>query len=189
MARGKSTLIKNILGLLAKESGEINLKIPTSEISYLPQVNEISLNFPATVLEVVLTGTQRKEKRLPTYSKQDKENALKAIKMLGIQNIMNKRIGDLSGGQRQRALLARAICKAPKLLILDEPCSGLDQSITKQVYRIINDLNKTGVTIIMSTHDIDDVKEYATRVVILNKKVEFDGTIDEWEKQYKKEDK
>ena len=177
---GKSTLIKTIVGLNKKDSGEIIKNISADKISYLAQNNLTDINFPATAKEIIMTGVQ-KHKLLPFYNKEDHKNFEEICNLLGITDLANRQIGQLSGGQRQRIMLARAIIRNPKVLILDEPCSGLDVNITKDFYNILNKLNKeTGLTIIMATHDLDEIENDDIRVVCIATTVKFDGNITDW---------
>lgn len=177
---GKSTLIKSIVGLLKPEEGNINLNISLDEVAYLSQTNLKDLDFPAISKEIIMTGVQ-KHKKLPFYTKKDKEKYKDVIKKLKIEEIQNRRIGDLSGGQKQRILIARALIREPKLLILDEPEAGLDYNITKELYKILEELNtKNKMTIIMATHDIDEINEIKPRIVYLAKTVKYDGDIEGW---------
>lgn len=177
---GKSTLLKTIVGLNKVDSGEIIKHITPNEISYLAQNNMKDLDFPATAKEIIMTGTQ-KHKVLPFYKKQDYEKLKEICNLLNINNIINRQIGELSGGQRQRIMLARALIRNPKLLILDEPCSGLDVNIAKELYDILEKLNKEiGLTIIMATHELDEIKVEKSRVICLATTVKFDGNIKDW---------
>lgn len=180
---GKSTLLKCIVGLHALDAGEIVCSFPRQNIAYLPQTNAFESDFPATVYEVVLSGTQKPSRRLPFYQAADRRAAERAIETLGIANIAGKRIGSLSGGQQQRALLARALCRQPALLVLDEPCAGLDPTITHELYHLLHDFNtQQGITILMASHDLASVcqQQDNARVLELSRKVVFDGTVAQW---------
>lgn len=173
---GKSTLIKTLVGLNKKDSGEIIINTDSDKISYLAQNNMVDINFPATGKEIIMTGVQ-KHRVLPFYRKEDHKEFDNICSLLGISDIVNKQISNLSGGQRQRIMLARALIRKPELLILDEPCSGLDINITKEFYDILEKLNKeSGLTIIMATHDLDGIKAENVRVVWMATTVKFDGT-------------
>lgn len=177
---GKSTLIKTIVGLLKPDEGNVSLNISLDEVAYLSQTNLKELNFPATSKEIIMTGVQKHHK-LPFYTKKDKQKYDEVVKKLKIEEIQNRRIGDLSGGQKQRVLIARALIREPKLLILDEPATGLDYNITKELYKILEDLNKENkMTIIMATHDLDEINEVKPRIICLSKIVKYDGNYDEW---------
>lgn len=177
---GKSTLIKTIVGLNKKDSGEIVKHIEPEKISYLAQNNLTDLDFPAIAKEIIMTGVQ-KHGVLPFYNKEDHKKYEEVCDLLGIKSFVNKQIGQLSGGQRQRIMLARALIRKPELLILDEPCSGLDVNITKEFYDILNRLNKeSNLTIIMATHDLDEIKNENARVICMATTVKFDGNIKDW---------
>ena len=142
---------------------------------------EIERDFPATVREVVLAGMQRSGRRFPFYTREDRKKAADAMETLDITDLADYRIGNLSGGQKQRVLLARALCREPKLLILDEPCAGLDPAITAEFYSLIDHINKKqGVTILMVSHDLDQVEQYASHIIMMNQTVEFDGDHEAW---------
>ena len=180
MVHGKSTLIKTIVGLIKPEDGEVKINIPLDEVAYLSQTNLKDLDFTATAKEVVMLGRQ-KHKTLPFYTNKDKEIYKEVIKQLKIEEIQDKRIGDLSGGQKQRVLIARALIKKPKLLILDEPATGLDYNITKELYDILEKQNKEEkMTIIMATHDLDEVEHIKPRIICLSKTIKYDGEIEGW---------
>lgn len=178
---GKSTLLKTISGLVKKDSGDIELKISRAEVSYLAQNNMNDINFPATAKEIILTGVQKHGIK-PFYTKEDEKALERVIKDLKIEDLLHKRIGDLSGGQRQRVLLARTLIGSPKVLLLDEPCSGLDVSTIKNFYRILDELyEKSDITIIMATHDLDEIQNKSIRVIALEQSVVFDGNIRDYE--------
>lgn len=162
---GKSTLLKCILGLTKGYIGEIKKE---QHIGYLPQKTEIQSNFPATIEEVVLSGTISSHIKSIFYKKEDKENAKRIMERLGIYDIRKKCFADLSGGQQQRVLIARALCATKNIIILDEPTNGLDPSIAKQIYELLNDLKQNEkITILMVSHDIERALNYADTVIEL----------------------
>lgn len=177
---GKSTLVKTIVGLLKPDEGNVNVNISLDEVSYLSQTNLKDLDFPAISKEIIMSGVQ-KHNKIPFYTKKDKELYQEIIKKLKIEDLQYKRIGDLSGGQKQRVLIARALIREPKLLILDEPATGLDYNITKELYKILEYENKENkMTIIMATHDLDEINEIKPRIISLAKTVKYDGNIEGW---------
>lgn len=179
---GKSTLIKTILGLTPVLSGKIGFgeHFSNKKIGYLPQQTIVQKDFPATALEVVLSGTQKAWYQ-PFYSKKDKQKALENMRKLGIENLAHACYRELSGGQQQRVLLSRALCATTSMLILDEPVSGLDPIATKEMYDIIKDLNNSGITIIMITHDIASSMKFASHILFVGENTFF-GTIKEFSK-------
>lgn len=177
---GKSTLIKVIMGLKKENDGEVIFNLSKDEVSYLEQGDLKKIDFPATAKEIIMTGVQ-KHNKIPFYTKQDKEKFKEVVKDLKIEDIVNKRIGDLSGGQKQRVLLARCLIREPKLIILDEPATGLDVNITRELYKILAKLNKEqNVTIIMATHDLEELKNIKPRIICLAKTVKYDGDFENW---------
>ena len=177
---GKSTLIKAIVGLKEADEGEVKINVSLDEVSYLSQTNLKDLDFPATAKEIIMTGVQ-KHKKLPFYTKEDRQNYDEVIKKLKIEDIQNKRIGDLSGGQKQRVLIARSLIKKPKLLILDEPVTGLDVNITKSLYKLLEEENiKNKTTIIMATHDLDEIEDLKPRIIWIAKTIKYDGEFEGW---------
>lgn len=178
---GKSTLLKGIIGLAPLKNGHLHINLPKEQISYLSQTNKADRDFPATVWEIILSGTQKSGSKFPFYSKDDKLKAEESMIKLGMEKFKNTRIGNLSGGQQQRALLARALCKSPQLMLLDEPFAGLDSSISEELYNLYHDLNTQGVTIIMASHDYQAIGKYASHVMLMNNShVDFVGTSKEW---------
>lgn len=167
---GKTTLMKAILGLIKVDSGEIifSNELNNNEIAYLPQSSSIKKDFPATVKEVVLSGCLNRLNKRFFYNNEDKEIALKNIKKLNIENLIDKSFKELSGGQKQRVLLARALCANKKILLLDEPVTGLDPSTSNEMYKIIKQLNNEGLTIIMISHDIKEVIKYSKHILSIN---------------------
>ena len=158
---GKSTLIKGILGIIKPISGEITYDSDTkNHIGYMPQETKVDRNFPASVMEIVLSGLINKMGKRPFYNKEDKKKAREALKILKIENLEKKIFSELSGGQRQKVLLARSLCATTNLLILDEPSNNLDQESKVEFYSTLKHLNEGhGITIIMITHDITRDRE------------------------------
>ena len=164
---GKTTLMKTILRLQKPLEGQISTGdgVLPDEIGYLPQQTQVQRDFPASVWEIVLSGCQSRCGRRPFYNKEEKKLALEAMKRMEIQDLAKRCYRELSGGQQQRVLLARALCAAQKMLLLDEPVSGLDPSVTQEMYALIEQLHKDGITIMMITHDVDAAKKYATKIL------------------------
>lgn len=168
---GKTTLMKTILRLLKPLAGTITTGdgLLPDEISYLPQQTDVQRDFPASVQEIVLSGCQSRCGKRPFYNREEKQLAVAAMEKLGITHLAKKCYRELSGGQQQRTLLARALCAAQKMLLLDEPVTGLDPSATQEMYDLIEQLNKDGITIIMISHDIDAALKYASHVLHIGK--------------------
>ncbi len=162
---GKSTILKCILGLNKGYTGDI---IKPDRIGYLPQKSKIQSNFPASIEEVVLSGTIGNNIKSIFYKKEDKENAKRIMKELEIYDIKKTCFADLSGGQQQRVLIARALCATDKIIILDEPTNGLDPSISVQIYELLDTLKKNDdITILMVSHDVERAISYADEVIEL----------------------
>lgn len=164
---GKSTLMRTILGLQPALSGEIRYGdgLKQSEIGYLPQQTLVQKDFPASVWEIVLSGCQSRNPLKPFYSKEEKELAAKNMERMGIQAFAKRCYRELSGGQQQRVLLARALCATRKCLLLDEPVSGLDPKVTEQMYELIEQLHRDGITIMMISHDLSAALAYADHIL------------------------
>jgi len=181
---GKSTLMRTVLGLQPQISGSIETGdgLQKNEIGYLPQQTIVQKDFPATVREIVISGNQGHCGIRPFYSKEEKEKAEKNMERMGITDLASRSYRTLSGGQQQRVLLARALCATRKLLLLDEPVSGLDPKVTAEMYELIEKLNKSGITVIMISHDMDAALRYASHILHLGKNVFF-GTKADYLKQ------
>ena len=179
---GKSTLVKSLLGLKAVESGRILFGggLRQQEIGYLPQQTDIQKDFPASVYEVVLSGRLNSRGLKPFYSREDKQQA---YEKLGIRDLSRQCFRDLSGGQRQRVLLARALCATKKLLLLDEPVTGLDPIVTTEFYELIRQINRdSGIAVVMVSHDIESAVKDATHILHLQEKVLFFGTAEDYQR-------
>jgi len=173
---GKSTLMRTILGLQEPMEGTIRTGdgLRRFDIGYLPQQTDHQRDFPASVREIVLSGCQGRQGLRPFYGRGEKRRAAEAMEKLGIADLAGRCYRELSGGQQQRVLLARALCAAEKLLLLDEPVSGLDPKATAELYRLVEDLNrKHGVTILMISHDIATALKSATHILHIGETVFF----------------
>lgn len=175
---GKSTLMKTLLRLINPMSGKIIIGdgIESCEVGYLPQQTVTQRDFPASVMEIVLSGTLNKCGFRPFYSKNEKKTAEENMRRLEIWDLRKRCYRELSGGQQQRVLLARALCAAEKLLLLDEPVAGLDPKVTVEMYQLIKKLNDEGITIIMVSHDIQAAVKYATHILHVGRRQLFFGS-------------
>ena len=178
---GKTTLMKTILNLVAPISGEVVFEdgLSHKDVGYLPQQSLIQKDFPASVKEVVLSGCLKNLGNRSFYSKEDYELANQNMERLGISSLAKKSYRSLSGGQQQRVLLARALCATQELCLLDEPVTGLDPNASKELYEIIDNLNKQGVTIIMISHDLEAALKYASHILSFDTNAFF-GTKEEY---------
>ena len=179
---GKSTLMKTILGLQMPISGRILTGdgLRKNEIGYLPQQTVVQKDFPASVREIVLSGCQGRCGSRPFYSKEEKKLAADAMEKMQITPLAKRCYRTLSGGQQQRVLLARALCATRKMLLLDEPVSGIDQNGMELFFKTMDYLKKHyDLAIILISHDLDYVARYADHVVLLDKTVLRQGTVKE----------
>jgi len=166
---GKSTLMRGMLGLMKPAEGQIIFDgVKHTEIGYMPQQTTIQNDFPASVLEVVLSGRLNRHGIFSFYTKKDKSYAHKVMGQLGVAELCKKAYGELSVGQRQRVLLARALCADEKVIMLDEPVSGLDPVSASEMYNMLHSLNRDrGVTIVMISHDVKHAAAYGNKILHL----------------------
>lgn len=179
---GKSTLVKTLIGLLQPVRGKIALGdgMSQEEIGYLPQQTETQKDFPASVREIVLSGCQNRCGLRPFYNRKEKMRAEEMMRRLQITDLEKRCYRELSGGQQQRTLLARALCATKKLLLLDEPVSGLDPKATEEMYQLIRSINREEkITIVMISHDIQAAITYASHILYLGDTL-FYGTKEEF---------
>jgi zinc transport system ATP-binding protein len=175
---GKSTLLQGLLGLKQPSAGSVLTGdgLRRSEIGYLPQQTAAQKDFPSSAYEVALSGRLASRGIMPFYSRKDKAAANENLERLGAGPLRNRCYRELSGGQRQRVLIARALCAAQKLLLLDEPVAGLDPDAARELYRLIGQINReSGITIIMVSHDVSSAVKYARRVLHLKNSQAFYG--------------
>lgn len=180
---GKSTLLRGLLGLLPPQSGQIlrSPELQRGAIGYLPQQTRAQRDFPATVYEVVLSGCLNQKKNRFFYSAAQKSQALMNMGKLGVLELKDQCYRDLSGGQQQRVLLARALCAASSLLILDEPITGLDPAAAQDLYKTLAYLNeKEHMAVVMVTHDLKAALKNARTVLHIGRSSVFSGTVAEY---------
>ncbi|MBQ3388757.1 MAG: metal ABC transporter ATP-binding protein [Thermoguttaceae bacterium] len=172
---GKTTLMKTLLGLQEPLGGKvvIGAGLKKNQIGYLPQQTVIQKEFPASVREIVLSGCQGRCGLRPFYNRVEKQIAEENMKRMGVFELASRCYRELSGGQQQRVLLARALCATQKLLLLDEPVSGLDPMVADGMYRLISSLNREGITVIMISHDMAAALRYASHVLHLGANLFF----------------
>jgi zinc transport system ATP-binding protein len=171
---GKSTLIKGILGLLSPMQGSLILGLEGREIGYLSQEAAAKDDFPAGVLEIVLSGFLGGMGLRPFYRPGEKREAEERLRQMGAADLKNRCYRELSGGQRRRVLLARALCGSKKLLVLDEPASGLDPLVREDLYALLQKINGEGISIVMVTHDTEAARKYANRILTLRREDAYD---------------
>lgn len=182
---GKSTFMRTLLQLQQPVSGKILLGdgLEEHEIGYLPQQTVIQKDFPASVREIVLSGCQNHCGLRPFYNRKEKQHAEEMMKKLKIAHLSGQCYRELSGGQQQRVLLARALCAAKKILLLDEPVSGLDPKATEEMYHLLEQLNHDEkMTVIMISHDIKAAVTYASHILYLGNPM-FYGTKEKYLEQ------
>ena len=173
---GKSTLMKTLLGLQPPVGGRIVTGdgLRESEIGYLPQQTAAQKDFPASVREIVLSGCQGRCGSRPFYNKEEKKLAADAMEKMQVAPLAKRCYRTLSGGQQQRVLLARALCATRKMLLLDEPVSGLDPKVTAELYALIQKLNyEDGITVVMISHDLNAALQYASHILHIGDRVFF----------------
>ena len=179
---GKSTLMKTILGLQTPIVGKVLTGdgLKPNEVGYLPQQTVVQKDFPASVWEIVISGCGNRTGLRPFYNQEEKHIARENIDKMGLTPLIKRCYRELSGGQQQRVLLARALCATKKIILLDEPVSGLDPKVTAEMYGLIESLNKNdGITVIMISHDIEAALKYADHILHIGHDVFF-GTKDEY---------
>lgn len=181
---GKSTLLKGLLGLMRPKNGKILFGdgLTQTSIGYLPQQTVVQRDFPASVQEVVISGYLHQKGFGPFYKPSQRTAANAAMEKLNITSLRKKSYRALSGGQQQRVLLARALCATDKLLLLDEPVTGLDPVVTSDLYALLKQLNQEGVAIVMVSHDINCSIHNARKILHMNTGVLFFGSVEAYRK-------
>ena len=177
---GKTTLLRAVLGIVDLYDGQVMVNgIPTAQkrprVGYVPQLETIDWDFPVTVEETVMMGRTMNNLAFPWFKRSERKLALDMLERLGISNLTKRHIRELSGGQQQRVFLARALVSSPSLLLLDEPTSGVDIKTRDDVMHLLHELNHQGVTVVMTTHEINAVAAHLPRIVCLNGRIIADG--------------
>jgi ABC-type Mn2+/Zn2+ transport system ATPase subunit len=179
---GKSTLLKSIAGLLRPSSGELLVlgtqpcRLPPGTIAYVPQVEAVDWSFPATVWDVVAMGRFARLHFWQHFSAHDRAIVRRALEVVNMVPLSGRHIARLSGGQQQRAFVARAIAQEPRLLLLDEPTTGVDAATEEALRRIVRELVAQGMPVLVATHDLDRVDEWFDRLLVLDRRVIALGT-------------
>lgn len=174
---GKTTLLKTLLGLLPPIKGEIVFNELMREgahhhIGYLPQVNRIDKKFPITVFDVVRSGLMSRKRLIGRYSRMENEQANSLLEEMGIAGLKKKAVGELSGGQLQRVLLCRALVNRPKLLILDEPNTYVDNQFERELYERLRKLNDK-MAILLVSHDVGTITSYVKTIACVNRTLHY----------------
>ena len=177
---GKSTLFKSILGMIDINTGYIevlskNVEEIRKKIAYVPQRDEVDWDFPATVEDIVLMGRYPHKKILERINKEDRRLAAEALAYLGIEELVNRQIGQLSGGQQQRVFIARALCQQAEIFFLDEPFVGVDILTEEKIITILRKLADKGKTLLVVHHDLSTVEDYFDKVILLNQRLIASG--------------
>jgi ABC-type Mn2+/Zn2+ transport system ATPase subunit len=179
---GKSTLLKTIAGLLQPSSGELRVlgsqprDLPPGSIAYVPQVEAVDWSFPATVWDVVAMGRFTRLRFWQHFGSHDRQAVRRALELVNMTALANRHIANLSGGQQQRVFVARAIAQEPKLLLLDEPTTGVDAATEEALRKIVRELVADGLPVLMATHDLDRVDDWFDRLLVVDRRVLALGT-------------
>ncbi len=173
---GKSTLFKSILGLVEPLRGEVRafgqpIRDARADVAYMPQIEEVDWDFPVSVNDVVLMGGYRRLLPFAGWSRDDRERATAALEQVRLAEYASRQVGELSGGQRRRVLMARAIARGARLLLLDEPFAGLDAAVQHDLLEILDELVKGGRSVLIATHDLACVASCSDDAICLNKRV------------------
>ncbi len=178
---GKTTLLNTVLGTVRPHAGEVLIggrplgRSRPGEVGYVPQLETVDWSFPVTVEQVILMGLYVNRRRLPWPSREERRRVAQIAEELGISTCLSHHIRNISGGQQQRAFLARALINHPRLLVLDEPTSGVDIKTQHDVLHLLHQLNRQGITILLTTHDLNAVAAHLPWVICFNQGVIAEG--------------
>lgn len=173
---GKSTLLKTVAGVIRPSSGSVNLagrpiREVASHVAFVPQREEVNWDFPVSAREVVLMGRYRAIGWLRRPGGEDRERADAALERLGLGGLGDRHISQFSGGQQQRVFLARAMVQDPRVVLLDEPFTGVDVKNRAVFHDAIREFAARGITVLIATHDLDEVHETTDMVMCLNRRM------------------
>lgn len=171
---GKTTLLRTLLGAIRPQRGTVTTK-PGLRMAYVPQLETVNWNFPVTVFECVLMA-RTEGRQWPRASRADKADVAAVLGRLGIEEVADRHIRQLSGGQQQRMFIARALLSNPNLLVLDEPTSGVDVSTRHDMLHLLADLHEDGISIMLTTHDLNGMAAHLPHLVTINGKIIAEGT-------------
>ena len=181
---GKTTLLNIIMGLMKPLKGQIKYTLKKSEIGYLPQANQVDESFPITVREVVASGMEKGFSMTKRNSRSARLKVSAVLEKVGVEKLHSRSIGELSGGEFQRTMLARAIVSAPRMLILDEPDTHVDNRFEMELYGLLRDLNEY-MTILLVSHDIGTISPYIKTIACVNRDLHYHSSNEISEEQLK----
>jgi len=180
---GKSTLFKSIMGFLSPNQGRVHIDDISIEkaqkqqlMAYVPQADEVDWNFPISVYDVVMMGRYGYMNIFRIPSRKDRRIVMDSLERVGMSEFKNRQIGELSGGQKKRAFLARALAQQGKVILLDEPFTGVDVKTEKSIVNLLLQLRDEGHTVLVSTHDLASISTFCDRVILLNQTILAAGT-------------
>lgn len=183
---GKSTLFKSVMGFLKPTEGQVRIggisvkKAQKKQLmAYVPQSDEVDWNFPVSVFDVVMMGRYGYMNFLRIPSAKDRRLVMESLARVGMSEFGDRQIGELSGGQKKRAFLARALAQEGKVILLDEPFTGVDVKTEKSIIDLLMQLRDEGHTILVSTHDLASISTFCDRTILLNKTILAEGTTEE----------
>ena len=183
---GKSTLFKSIMGFLFPSQGHVHIDGISVEkaqkqqlMAYVPQADEVDWNFPISVFDVVMMGRYGHMNMFRIPSRQDRRIVMESLERVGMSEFRDRQIGELSGGQKKRAFLARALAQEGKVILLDEPFTGVDVKTEKRIITLLMQLRDESHTILVSTHDLSSISTFCDRVILLNQTILAAGTTEE----------
>jgi ABC-type Mn2+/Zn2+ transport system ATPase subunit len=182
---GKSTLLKTVAGLVTPSAGTVLVQgvpprsLPPGTIGYVPQIEDVDWKFPVSVRDVVTMGRYPRVGPFVRFSADDHAAVARALTALDLDSIADRHISELSGGQQQRAFVARAIAQEPRLLLLDEPTTGVDAATEDALLELVRGLVASGMPVLMTTHDLDRASEWFDRLIVVDHRILADGAPDE----------